>query len=119
MKLDLFRLCRTVLAGVVLILPFVTAQAGIVSTPDVAAQNDLMAQREKVKEFMARSDVADELVKLGVAPDLAKKRADALTDQEVVTIAGKIDQLPAGGRGLGHTETILLLILIIVLIIAL
>ncbi len=118
MKLDLFRLCRTVLAGIVLILPFVTAQAGIVSTPDVAAQSDIMAQRAKVKEFMARSNVADELVKLGVAPDLAKKRADALTDQEVITIAGKIDQLPAGGR-LGHNETILLLVLIIVLIIAL
>jgi hypothetical protein len=98
--------------------PFAGAQAGIVATEEIAAQGTVDAQRERVRQFMAREDVVESLVELGVAPELAKKRAEALTDAEVVTIAGKIDQLPAGGA-LRHTETILLLLLIIVLLIAL
>ena len=108
-------------AGVIAIasvFPFATASAGIVSTQDVAAHEGIAAQREKVREFMAREDVADKLVQLGVAADLAKKRAEALTDEEVITIAGKIDKLPAGGA-LRQNEVVLLLLLIIVLLIAL
>ena len=112
------RLCRAAIVRIALVLPFGVAQAGIVSTPDVAAQEGIQAQRERVTEFMAREDVVDKLIELGVAADLAKKRAGALTDEEVVTIAGKIDKLPAGGA-LRQTELLLLLLLIIVLIIAL
>ncbi len=118
MKTTISRLCRTAIVGIALVLPCAGAQAGIVSTQDVAAQKNIAAQREKVREFMARSDVAKDLIKLGVAPDLAKKRVEALTDQEVVAIAGKIDRLPAGGR-LDHTETVLLLVFLILLVIAL
>jgi hypothetical protein len=84
----------------------------------VAVQGSAVARRERVRQFMAREDVVESLVDLGVPAELAKKRAEALTDAEVVTIAGKIDQLPAGGA-LRQTETILLLLLIIVLLIAL
>lgn len=118
MKTGFASLCRGAIVGMALLLPFGFAQAGIVSTHDVAAQEGIEAQREKVREFMAREDVADKLIELGVAPELAKKRAGALTDEEVITIAGKIDKLPAGGA-LRQTELLLLLILVIVLIIAL
>jgi hypothetical protein len=118
MKIGFAKLCRAALIATVLVLPCGAAQAGIVSTQDVAAHEGLAAQRERVREFMAREDVADKLVELGVAADLAKKRAEALTDEEVVTIAGKIDKLPAGGA-LRQNEVILLLLLIIVLLIAL
>ena len=112
------KLCRAAIVGIALVLPFGAARAGIVSTQDVAAHESIEAQREKVREFMARKDVADKLVELGVAPELAKKRAGALTDEEVVTIAGKIDQLPAGGR-ISQTEMWLLIIIVILLVIAL
>jgi hypothetical protein len=117
MNIEVSKLCRIALVAIALVLPFGGARAGIVPTHEIAAHEGIEAQREKVREFMAREEVADKLVELGVAPELAKKRAEALTDEEVMTIAGKVDQLPAGARSWSGTEV--LLIVIIILLIAL
>lgn len=73
------------------------AQAGMVSTASVLQAEQASADRERVRAFLARDDVRGYLVGYGVSPDTAAARVDSLTDAEVQAIAGKLDQLPAGG----------------------
>ena len=90
------------------------ARAGLVSTEQVVQQSE----REKVESFLKREGVERELKALGVSPELARDRAKALTDEEVRTIAGKMDKLAAGGA-LGTTEWLLIIIAILLLVIVL
>jgi hypothetical protein len=98
-------------------LPF-TAQAGLIGTDEVAAQNGEQsalgsaAARETVRDFMSRADVQQQLQQHGLTPQIAKDRIDALTDAEVQQIAGKIDTLPAGASA-GGAATIALVFLLV------
>jgi hypothetical protein len=89
------------------------ATAEIVTTEQVLPQAD----RERVHEFLNREGVEDRLKQLGVAPEEARKRVDAMTPEEVQVVAGKIDTLAAGGALSSTDWIIILLIVIIVLII--
>jgi len=51
---------------------------------------------------------------LGVGPAAAAERANALTDDEVQQLAGRIDSLPAGAE---ISTTALLVVLIVILLI--
>jgi hypothetical protein len=62
-----------------------------------------------VLQFLGRADVASQLQSLGVDPATARDRVAAMTDQEVQSLAGKIQSMPAGADTLG---TILILALI-------
>ena len=95
---------RRVLAGVAIALvlvaslPVGVAEAGLVTTDEVISQTyDVHASRAKVAAFMARADVEQQLAALGVEPAEAAARIAALSDDEIEAVAGKIDQLPAGG----------------------
>lgn len=90
------------------------ARAEIVPTEQILPQSD----RDRVRTFMSREDVEDRLKVLGLPPELARQRVDALTDEEIRVIAGKLDTLPAGGA-LSATDWIIVLLLIIVLILVL
>ena len=89
------------------------ARAEIVSTEEIVQQAD----RERVREFLNREGVEDRLKQLGVAPEEARKRVDAMTPEEVQLVAGKIDTLAAGGALTTTDWIIILLIVIIVLIV--
>ena len=84
------------------------ASAGIVTTDQVASS----AQRERVRNFLDRQEVRAKLESLGVDPNAAKARVDALTDQEANDLAARIDQLPAGGDILGLVFTVFIVLLI-------
>ncbi|MGP1678191.1 MAG: PA2779 family protein [Burkholderiales bacterium] len=70
--------------------------AGMIGTDQIAAAQAVGA-RDKVRDFMARGEVANRLQGLGVSPAAAQARVNAMTDAEVASIAGRIDKLPAGG----------------------
>jgi hypothetical protein len=76
-----------------LALPFQVTQASMVGTEQLVAAAQVQQDREKVRTFMARADVQA----MGVNAGNAQDRVAAMTDDEVRTIAGKIDSLPAGG----------------------
>ena len=78
-------------------LPLQPAFAGIVET-DQAVSHELATQdRVKINAFIDRKDVLAQLEEQGVTAGDAKARVTALTDDEVHKIAGKLNQLPAGG----------------------
>ena len=93
------------------------AVAGLVSTEEVTAPAKAAEARERIKALTQRPDLAKEFQVLGIPPEQAQERVDALTDAEVLTMAGKLDSLPAGG--MTNNELIIILLLIVILVIAL
>jgi hypothetical protein len=95
MKAFFCRLISQLLILSLATLPF-AANAGMVGTDAVISSAQAQADREKVLDFMARAEVQKQFQALGLNPDTAKERVNALTSEEAQQIAGKIDSLPAG-----------------------
>jgi hypothetical protein len=76
--------------------PFST-YAGMVGTDQVVAAAQSQGARDKVRDFMSRSEVRNQLQSYGISPTAAQARVSAMTDAEVAAVAGHIDSLPAGG----------------------
>jgi hypothetical protein len=93
-------------------LPLQSAFAGMVDT-DRAVSHELAVQdRAKISTFIDREDVLAQLQQQGVTAGQAKARVNALTDEEAHKIAGKLDQLPAGGDIIGILFTVFIILLI-------
>jgi len=73
------------------------AHAAMVSTNQIVEKQQMSQEREKIIAFLHRADVAQELQLQGVSAIDASQRVAQLSDSEVELLAGKIDQLPAGG----------------------
>ena len=91
-----------------------TAAAGVIGTDQAVPQQ---TERERVKALVARPEIAKKLETLGVLPKEAQSRIDALTDSEVVALAGRIDSLPAGA--MSDENWLLVIIIVLLLVIAL
>ena len=113
-----FRLiCRLlILSLLALHLPMRSANAAMIGTESAIDQTVVAQNREKVEAFMTRDDVRKQLQKMGLSADDAKSRVSSMTDQEVNKIAGKIDEMPAGGSTLGTILIVGLVIFIVLLI---
>lgn len=93
-------------------LPLQSAFAGMVET-DQAVSHELAGQdRAKINAFLDRDDVLAQMQNQGVTAREAKARVNALTDDEAHKIAGKLDQLPAGGEVLGVLLTVFIVLLV-------
>lgn len=90
-------LCRFLIAAIA-ILPFQTAYAGMITTDKIAASAAAQADRDAVLSVLTRSEVTSGLQAKGLDPKLAAERVNAMTDEEVHTLAGKLDTAPAGAR---------------------
>ena len=92
------------------------AHAGMIDTASIV--QDLEAERDRVRleAFLSRQDVADRLAAMGVDPLDISQRVQALTDQEIVSIAAHLDQAPAGQNavvafvGAGVTVVLILIV---------
>jgi len=91
--------------------PYHLAQAGMIATDQVVASTS-QADRAAVASFVSRADVASQLQSFGIDPSTAKDRVAAMTDEEVRTIAGRIDAMPAGANGAGLVIVILLIVFV-------
>ena len=85
------------------------ASAGIIATDQVATS----AERDRVKALLDRAEVRERLQALGVDRAAARTRVDALSDQEIATLAGEMDRLPAGG---GDVLTVALIVFLVLLL---
>jgi len=77
--------------------------------------NQAGSERDQVKAMLARPEVVSEMQKMGIPPEKAAARVDAMTDAEVSQLAGRLNALPAGGAL--STEEWLLVIVVILLVI--
>ncbi len=94
MKL-LSKLISQMLILSMVLMPFST-QAGMIATDNVAVNATAEASRDKVLEFVSRTDVQKQFEALGLTATNAAERVNAMTQDEINRIAGKIDSLPAG-----------------------
>lgn len=97
------------------------AHAEMIATDEAQAptvQSGQMSERERLKALLARPEVVKQLGDFGVKPQDASARVDAMTDAEVLSLAGKIDQLVAAGA-LTNDQLIVILLLVIILVILL
>lgn len=104
---------RVLIASVLgLGLPLQSAYAGLVGTDRVAVSAQSQPERERIRSFLDREDVRNELQAQGVDVNTAKARVDALTDEEVQKVAGKLDQMPTGGEIIGILFTVFIVLLV-------
>ncbi len=92
------RLCRMMVICMSA-LPF-SSHAEMIGTDRVAVASQAAGARDKLREFVDRSEVRKQLQSLGVSVAAAQARVNAMTDAEVASVAGRIDELPAGGISL-------------------
>ena len=92
-----------------------TAQAGMVSTEQVAASQGLVTaagQRARLMQMLDRADVVAALAERGVGIAQARDRVAALTDAEAVQLAAQIDAAPAGASELIGTVALVFVLLV-------
>lgn len=108
------RVVGTVVLGAFLtvVLPQPAALAGMVGTAQVLASQQRAATEAKVLAYLQRSEVRRELARQGIDPQTLQSRVAAMSDQEIQTLAGRIDKLPAGGDGILGVALIVFLVLL-------
>jgi hypothetical protein len=84
------------------------ARAGLVGTDQALGD-----ERSRVKALIERPELARQLQEMGLPPEQAAARVDAMTEAEVASLAGRLDALPAGG--ITNTELLLLIILVVLI----
>ena len=89
-----------------------TVQAAMIGTEQIHAAGNASQDRARVAAALERPDVVRQLETMGVSPADAKARVAALSDEEVATLAGKVDSLPAGGDVLGVLLFVFVLLLV-------
>jgi len=105
---------RLLIASVLsLALPIQAVQAGMIGADQVVSSSShAQTERERIRTFLDRADVSEQLQAQGIDANTAKARVAALTDEEVLKVAGKMDQMPAGGDILGILFTVFVILLV-------
>ena len=93
-------LCLVILMSVVFI-PCQTLMAGMLGADAILDAGRLETARSTIRAALCREDVKDALLAQGIPVEEAMARIDSLSDDEVIAIADRIDQLPAGGSTIG------------------
>ena len=81
-----------------------TARAAMVTTECIIDKaSEPLSDRGRIKAFLARADAMAHLQAYGISPEEALSRVDSLTDSEITTLAGRMDQATAvaGGYEMG------------------
>jgi hypothetical protein len=85
----------------VIATPYQPLLAAMVPTEATLDKTITQDARNHLKTLISRNDIKDALISQGIDPDEAKARIDSFSDSDVIEVAGKIEQLPAGGGAFG------------------
>jgi hypothetical protein len=112
------KLARAVLV-LACVVPLLSAQtvarADVISAEQFLSAVDRRATLDSVNKALAREEVQRALKHYGVDPSDAAARVAALNDQELMLLAGDLEELPAGGL-LGTVGLAAIVILILELV---
>ncbi len=87
------------------------AYAGMVGTGTVIDHQQTVLDRGQLLTTLDRDDVRQQLIAMGVDPQAARERVASLSDEELHSMAGRVQDLPAGGDILGVAVLIFLVLL--------
>jgi hypothetical protein len=105
-----------IILTLLLSVPYQAAFAAMVDTETMLDMSRSQEARVTLKQFMVRQNVRSAIVSQGVDPLEADARVNSLSDAEVIQLADQIDQLPAGGDGLGLLVTVLVIVILVLVI---
>jgi hypothetical protein len=97
-------------------IPTGYVSADMIGTETLVERDRGQLARNYVKGILAKKEVKDTLIAQGINPLEAAARVDSLSDAEIIRLAEKINQLPAGGDGLGVLVGASLIVFIVLLI---
>jgi hypothetical protein len=92
---SIYKLVSQLLIVSMTLLPFAT-HAGMIGTDQVVTNATAQVNADKVRDFVSRTEVQKQFEALGLTASTAQDRVNAMTQEEINRIAGKIDSLPAG-----------------------
>jgi uncharacterized protein YpuA (DUF1002 family) len=92
-------------------LMMLPAYAAMVTTPELLVTP---GQSQLISSLQSQ-EIQQQLIEMGVDPVAAMKRVKQMTEAEIASLQGKINQLPAGA-GIGTLELLLIIIILILLI---
>ena len=92
------------------------APAGMIPTGHLVDREARAESLSRIELLMARDDVANQMVTLGVQPEQVMERLDAMTTAELIALEGSLDEQLAGGDALAVIGTVFLVLLILELV---
>lgn len=93
-----------------------SASAAIISTQSALAAQERQQRVSAIQHQLAREDVRQQMMALGVDPVMAQERVAALTEAELQQLQQQLDQLPAGGSLVGVIGVVFVVLLILELV---
>ena len=109
MSSALLRAVSRLLIVTMFLLPFQSVNAGMIST-EQALPSGAQAERASLLGALDRPDVAAQMQAMGLDAASAKERVAAMTDEEVRSLAGKMESLPAGAKTSGWAVVFVILV---------
>lgn len=103
------------LTMVFMTMPIQTVSAAMVGTETVFTITHAQNARTNLIKFLEHKEVRATMIAQGINPLEAKARVDSLSDAEVMRIADKMEQLPAGGSDFGVVLGTVLIIFLVLL----
>lgn len=103
-------ICMVLLSG-----PYQLSLATMIPTETAISAQESRDARQYVNGVLAREDVQTAFQEQGVNPSEAQERVNSLSDAEVVNLAARIENLPAGGD-VGIVSALLIVFLVIVIL---
>jgi len=100
----------------VIATPYQPLLAAMVPTEATIYKIKAQDARDHLKTFISRDDIKNALISQGIDPDEAKARVDSLSDSEVIEVADKIEQLPAGGGAFGAVIAASVIVFLVLLL---
>lgn len=117
-----FRRIAITFAVVLLMTVFFTVstyqpvRAAMISTADMQHLNASELSRKKIENLVEMPQVKNQLATWGMTPEQVQGMLDSLTDAEIIDLAQNIDDLPAGGNGVGAVVGAVVLVFLVLLI---
>jgi hypothetical protein len=106
--------CNLIVLSLIALPYSAQTQAALIGTEQAVARVQAHSERDKVRSFLARTEVQSQLAAFGLSSSAAGERVNALSDEEVSELAGRIDSLPAGAD-LGIVTALLIVALVLIL----
>ncbi len=97
-------------------IPYQPLLAAMVPTEATIYQIKAQDARDHLKTLISKNDIKKSLISQGIDPMEAKARVDSLSDSEVIEVADKIEQLPAGGGAFGAIIAASVIVFLVLLI---
>jgi len=99
--------------------PYQSALAALIDTETVLDENQSQEARDYINQILAREDVRSALIAQGIDPLEAEARIASLSNSEIIQLSDQIENLPAGGNGLGLVIAVLVVVILVLVILKL